>query len=192
MPIGTERRSMENRLMMKLVVGTEAMFFLSLIMVFVYFSLSPGFQHLQVSELDIRSTGLFSLLLFTSSFTYWRAEHNYREGNIKKLKFWLLVTLVLGLVFLFGQGKEYLRLFHDQVNLSANTFGTSFFTLTGFHGLHVAVGLIVITIIIGLAIAGDFDIKKSSLIVTVGIYWHFVDIVWAVVFFVVYVIPHIR
>lgn len=192
MPTGIERRNMENKLMMKLVVGTEAMFFLSLIMVFVYFSLSPGFQHLQVSELDIRSTGLFSLLLFTSSFTYWRAEHNYREGNIKKLKFWLLVTLVLGLVFLFGQGKEYLRLFHDQVNLSANTFGTSFFTLTGFHGLHVAVGLIVITIIIGLAIAGDFDIKKSSLISTVGIYWHFVDIVWAVVFFVVYVIPHIR
>lgn len=192
MPTGIERRNMENKLMMKLVVGTEAMFFLSLIMVFVYFSLSPGFQHLQVSELDIRSTGLFSLLLFTSSFTYWRAEHNYREGNIKKLKFWLLVTLVSGLVFLFGQGKEYLRLFHDQVNLSANTFGTSFFTLTGFHGLHVAVGLIVITIIIGLAIAGDFDIKKSSLISTVGIYWHFVDIVWAVVFFVVYVIPHIR
>lgn len=183
---------MENRLMVKLVVGTEAMFFLSLIMVFVYFSLSPGFQHLQVSELDIRSTGLFSLLLFCSSFTYWRAELNYREGNIKKLKFWLLVTLVLGLVFLFGQGKEYLRLFQDQVNLSANTFGTSFFTLTGFHGLHVAVGLIVIAIIIGLAIAGDLDIRKSSLISTVGIYWHFVDIVWAVVFFVVYVIPHIH
>lgn len=192
MPIGTERRSMENRLMMKLVVGTEAMFFLSLIMVFVYFSLAPGFQHLQASELDIRSTGLFSLVLFSSSFTYWRAECNYHNGNIKKLKFWLLVTLVLGIVFLFGQGKEYLRLFHDQVNLSANTFGTSFFTLTGFHGIHVAVGLIVIAIIICLAIAGDFDIGKSELIRTVGIYWHFVDIVWAVVFFVVYVVPHIR
>lgn len=183
---------MENKLMIKLVVGTEAMFFVSLIVVFVYFSLTPGFRQLQVSELDIRSTGLFSLLLFSSSFTYWRAEHNYRQGNIKKLKFWMLVTMLLGLIFLFGQGKEYLRLFHDQVNLSADTFGTSFFTLTGFHGLHVAAGLVVIAIIIGLAIAGDFDARESSLISTVGIYWHFVDIVWAVVFFVVYVIPHIR
>ncbi|HVW96160.1 MAG TPA: cytochrome c oxidase subunit 3 [Mucilaginibacter sp.] len=190
--IGAERVEMENKLMIKLVVGTEAMFFLALIMVFVYFSLAPGFRQLQIAELDLRSTGLFSLLLFSSSFTYWRAEHSYNKGNIKKLKLWLLVTIVLGLAFLFGQGKEYVRLLHDHVNLGANTFGTSFFTLTGFHGLHVVIGLLVIGIAICLAAAGDFDNKASTLIGIIGIYWHFVDIIWAVVFFVVYVIPHIH
>ncbi|MBK0379690.1 cytochrome c oxidase subunit 3 [Mucilaginibacter segetis] len=183
---------MENKLMIKLVVGTEAMFFLSLIMVFVYFSLAPGFVRLQTSELDLRSTGMFSLVLFSSSFTYWRAEKNYHKGNIGMLKLWLIVTFLLGAIFLFGQGKEYIRLFNDHVNLGANTFGTSFFTLTGFHGLHVLVGLIIIAIVTALAVAGDYDEKKSSVISTVGIYWHFVDIVWAVVFFIVYVIPHIR
>jgi heme/copper-type cytochrome/quinol oxidase subunit 3 len=181
-----------NKLMIKLVVGTEAMFFLSLIVAFVYFSLAPGFKHLQLSVLDIKSTGIFSLFLFSSSFTYWRAESNYRRGNMNRLKIWLLFTLLLGLIFLGGQGKEYLKLFHEHVNISSDTFGTSFFTLTGFHGLHVLVGLIIISIVTGLAFLGDFDIDESSVIRTVGIYWHFVDIVWVFVFLVIYVVPYLN
>lgn len=176
--------------MVKLIVFTEAMFFISLIMAFVYFSFTPGFKHQQVTALDIHSTGIFSLLLFSSSFTYWRAEINYKTGEIKRLKFWLLLTLALGAIFLFGQGKEYLKLLNSHISISSSMFGTSFFTLTGFHGLHVFVGLVIISIITCLAFFGDYnESQQSTLISSIGIYWHFVDIVWLVVFLIVYVIP---
>ena len=71
---------METKLLMKLVVATEALFFLALLMAFVYFSLGPGFRAQQLAALDWRSTGAFTLLLFASSFTYWRAEASYRQG----------------------------------------------------------------------------------------------------------------
>lgn len=176
--------------MMKLVVGTEAMFFLSLIIAFVYFSLSPAFKALQLNTLDIKTTGVFTVLLFSSSFTFWRAEANFRKGSIKNLKIWLVITIMLGAIFLLGQAREYMKLLDEHVNLASSTFGTSFFTLTGFHGLHVLVGLVILLIVTCLAFLGDFDVGGSTLISTVGIYWHFVDIVWAFVFFVVYVVPH--
>lgn len=178
--------------MIKLVVGTEAMFFLCLIMAFVYFSFAPGFKHQQLNSLDIRSTGIFSVLLFSSSFTYWRAETNFKKGKIGQLKIWLLLTLVLGFIFLFGQGREYLSLLNNHVSISSSSFGTSFFTLTGFHGLHVFAGLIIIAVITLLTFLGDYDHQtKSSVFSTVGIYWHFVDIVWLFVFIIVYIIPRL-
>jgi len=182
---------MGNKLMMKLVVGTEAMFFVSLIMAFVYFSFGPGFKAQLLQHLDIKTTGIFTVLLFASSFTYWRAESNYEQGHIGRLKLWLILTLVLGVVFLFGQGSEYMNLLNSHVSISSSSFGTSFFTLTGFHGLHVFAGLVIIGIITCLAFLGDYDQGKSNIIQTIGIYWHFVDLVWALVFLIVYVAPHL-
>jgi heme/copper-type cytochrome/quinol oxidase subunit 3 len=177
--------------MVKLIVGTEAMFFLSLIMAYVYFSFVPGFKVQQVDSLNIRSTGLFTVLLFCSSFTYWRAETNFRLGRMERLRFWLIFTLVLGIIFLVGQGREYTQLLHEHISIGSSIFGTSFFTLTGFHGLHVFAGLIIIGIITSLAFMGDYNKSKSTVIGAVGIYWHFVDIVWLVVFSIVYVLPHL-
>lgn len=175
--------------MMKLVIGTEAMFFLSLIMAFVYFSLNPGFKHQEISFLNIRSTGLFSLLLFSSSLTYIAAERSGRKGRTDHLRIWLLVTMLLGLIFLCGQAKEYYSLLNEkQVSIASNTFGTSFFTLTGFHGLHVIAGLLLIGLLIGRpSQAGD----KQPAVALIGLYWHFVDIVWLVVFLIVYVRPYL-
>jgi len=183
---------MENKLMIKLVVGTEAMFLLSLIMAYVYFSLTPGFTPQQADHLDLRSTAIFSIFLFSSSFTFWRAETNFKKGNMTRLKGWLLLTLALGLTFLVGQGTEYARLLQENVSIGSSLFGTSFFTLTGFHGLHVFAGLLVIAIITGLTFAGDYNRSTSSVFTTVGIYWHFVDIVWLLVFGIVYVFPHLH
>jgi heme/copper-type cytochrome/quinol oxidase subunit 3 len=183
---------MENKLMVKLVVGTEAMFFLSLIMAYVYFSLTPGFSPQQADHLDFRSTAIFSTLLFSSSFTYWRAETNFKKGKMNHLKGWLLLTLALGLVFLVGQGTEYARLLRENVSIGSSLFGTSFFTLTGFHGLHVFAGLLIICIITGLTFAGDYNGSTTSVFTTVGIYWHFVDLVWLIVFLIVYVFPHLH
>lgn len=176
--------------MMKLVIGTESIFFLSLIFAYIYFYVRPGYDPRYVSLLDLKTTGIFSVLLFSSSFTFWRAEHNFNKGNSGRLKVWLLVTILLGTVFLFGQGKEYWHLIHEQLTISKNIFGTSFFTLTGFHGLHVFIGLIILSILLLLAFLGDFDSPGSTVIGTIGLYWHFVDAIWLVVFSLVYVLPH--
>ncbi len=91
------------------------------------------------------------------------------------------------LLFLFGQGREYFNLYRNDVTVSRNVFGTSFFTLTGFHGLHVMLGLLALCILLGLAMAGDFQTGQSNAIRAVALYWHFVDWIWVLIFFVVYV-----
>ncbi|HTR29724.1 MAG TPA: cbb3-type cytochrome c oxidase subunit I [Puia sp.] len=187
----------DNNLMMKLVVGTEAMFFICLIMAYVYFSFVPGFHGAPGRELDTRSTLLFSLLLFSSSFTYWRAERNGGLGKERRMRVWLLMTIVLGLIFLLGQGREYAHLLHGNVTVSSSLFGTGFFTLTGFHGFHVLVGLLLIIIVTAFSFSsrpGSPNSRRGgapvSAVRTIGIYWHFVDMVWLFVFLVVYVSPH--
>lgn len=175
--------------MMKLVVGTEGMFFVALIMAFIYMAYNAGFEPYEVTQLDIKTTGIFTIFLFSSSFTFWMAEKKYKNGDIKSLKIWLIITILFGAIFLFGQGKEYMRLINENITLSGSVFGTSFYALTGFHGLHVFIGLIILLIILILVFLGDFNNSSSNVISTVGIYWHFVDIVWMFVFTVVYVLP---
>lgn len=175
---------------MKLVVGTEAIFFLSLMVGFLYFAYYPGFQPQFVSQLDLPTTGVFTALLLSSSFTFWRAETAFKQEKPGRLKGWLLATIVLGAVFLGNQVREYGHLFNDQFVVSQGPFTTGFFTLTGFHGLHVLVGLITLSIVLYLAHLGDFTDPRSSVIRSVGIYWHFVDLVWMIVFTLVYLFPH--
>ncbi len=98
----------------------------------------------------------------------------------------MVATVVLGLVFLIGQGKEYYHLYHENVTISRDVFGSAFFTLTGFHGLHVLVGLIVLSVITYMIFTGKFTALESSGLDSASIYWHFVDGVWVVVFSVVY------
>lgn len=180
-----------NRLMMFLVISTEAVFFLSLIVAFVYYSLTSGFNPQATQQLSLMTTGAFSVLLLASSFTFWRAEVSYQRGQVGGLKGWLLATIALGGIFLAGQGWEYWHLFVRDFTLSKGIFSTSFYTLTGFHVLHLLIGLIMLGVVFWLAVLGDFDHPNSSLIPTVGIYWHFVDAVWVLVFTVVYLFPHI-
>ncbi|MEP6626392.1 MAG: heme-copper oxidase subunit III [Ginsengibacter sp.] len=179
-----------NKTMMKLVIGTEGMFFICLIMSFVYMAFTTGFEPHQLHALDIKKTGILTIVLIASSFTFWMADRNYKKSNIANLKIWLAVTILLGAIFLFGQGKEYWRLVNDHITLGSGVFGTSFYTLTGFHGFHVFAGLVILCIILSLTFMGDFNKSNSNVITTVGYYWHFVDIVWIVVFTVVYVLPH--
>ena len=98
---------------------------------------------------------------------------------------WLGLTILLGGVFMVGQGLEYRELFQNGVTVSTNLFATTFFTLTGFHGLHVCVGLVMLLIAFGLGLAGDFEQGPSYLLKAVGLYWHFVDVVWVFVLTVV-------
>jgi heme/copper-type cytochrome/quinol oxidase subunit 3 len=179
-----------NKMMIKMLVFTEIFFFLSLIMAYVYMVYYGDTRSAtELKALHISTTGFFTLVLLSSSLTFYIAEKNYQKGKITQLKTWLVITLILGAVFLYGQGGEYYRLINEQITLGASVFGTNFFTLTGFHGFHVFVGLVLISILITMAFLGDFRDNKSTVISTIGIYWHFVDVVWIVVFTVVYVLP---
>src|SRR5581483_4215199 len=99
---------------------------------------------------------------------------------------WLAVTVLLGLTFLIGQGIEYLGLLRQDITPQSNLWATTFFTLTGFHGLHVFVGLIVLSILLGVALAGEVTRRRHTALTAAGLYWHFVDGVWIVVFSLVY------
>jgi heme/copper-type cytochrome/quinol oxidase subunit 3 len=179
-----------NKTMIKMLVFTEIFFFMSLIMAYVYMVYYGDTRSAnELQSLHISTTGIFTLVLISSSFTFYIAERNFLKGNIRQLKIWLVITLILGFIFLYGQGSEYYRLINEQITLGASVFGTNFFTLTGFHGFHVFVGLILISVLITMAVLGDFGDSNSTVIQTVGIYWHFVDAVWIVVFTVVYVLP---
>jgi len=182
---------MQNKLMMKLVVGSEAIFFIALIISYLFFWRTGHFQREVAEHLNIKLTGIFTLFLLSSSFTFWMAERSYKNQKDRSMKIWLLTTIVLGLVFLAGQGHEYYTLLQENLTISKSEFGSSFYTLTGFHGLHVFIGLIILTILLILAMRGIFRRNTSTVISTIGIYWHFVDAVWVVVFTVIYILPYI-
>ena len=175
----------ENTTMMQAVIYTEAFFFLCLIMAFVYMAYNAGFEPHELNRLNIRTAAIFTAVLVASSFTLHAAEKGYARGKPAALKGWLIVTIILGAIFLAGQGNEYATLMRDNITLNGSVFGASFFTLTGFHGLHVLVGLIILSIVLALAFLRD----SKSAIGTIALYWHFVDIVWIFVFSVVYVLP---
>lgn len=168
-------------------IASEAIFFLLLILAYVYYG-SKTIDENKV--LDVGKTAIFTVFLFASSGTIFLAERGLKKRNRTQLVLWLVVTIIFGAIFLVGQGMEYATLLgNEKLTPGSNLFGTTFFTLTGFHGLHVFIGLIMLTILAGMAAAGNFKGPHSSAIETISYYWHFVDVVWVFVFSVVYIIP---
>jgi heme/copper-type cytochrome/quinol oxidase subunit 3 len=117
----------------------------------------------------------------------WQVTRNLERGKHRLMKIWLLGTILLGIGFLVGQGIEWSHLVVDGIIISTNVFSTTFFTLTGFHGTHVLIGLVMLTIVLGLAIAGEYRGTESAGITSVSLYWHFVDAVWVVIYSIVYI-----
>ena len=129
---------------------------------------------------------IYTLCLLASSFTIWLAERKLKAKKPSAFRWLLSLTILLGTVFIIGQSREYLRIFHAGVMVNSNLFATTFFTLTGFHGLHVCIGIIALLILMALAFAGDFKQGRIEAVKSIGLYWHFVDAVWLVVFSVIY------
>ena len=168
------------RMLMLFFISSESIFFISLIVMYSVYSF-----HFNSSQLEIRRTYFFSLALFASSGTMIIAE-KYLERGVKKLfNLFLIGTIVLGATFLTGQLTEYVKLYRDNITLhSSGEFGTTFFTLTGFHGFHVFVGLLALTGI--LILTRDWRPDHDSPVKAVGYYWHFVDGIWVFIFSIVY------
>lgn len=181
----------KNRAGVVAFILSETGFFGVLLLAYLYYNATPG-PGPGALDLDLLKTGMFSLCLFASSVTIWRSEAALQRENQRAMVGWLAGTILLGGVFIVGQGLEYFHLFNSGVTVNSNLFATTFFTLTGFHGLHVCVGLLALLIVLGLGLAGDFRPGRSAALATVAYYWHFVDVVWVVVFSAVYILPHFQ
>ena len=173
-----------SRLTMLLFIVSEGVFFLMLVLGYVFFHHATHVEAARV--LDPVRTGAFSLLLFGSSVTLHRAGQNAQANRRRALGFRLGVTLLLGAGFLAGQGIEYADLLGRGVTVAGGLFGTTFFTLTGFHALHVFLGLCALGTLLGLDMAGRLGKKHAGVVEAISMYWHFVDGVWVVIFSVVY------
>jgi len=169
-----------------LFILSELNFFLLLIVAYVYYHAYPGQGPTAATALNTTRTAIFSFALFSSSATIWMASRAGRRGDNGGLKMWLAITIALGVLFMVGQATEYYDLISSGIGVNRNLFATTFFTLTGFHGLHVIMGLVALSITLVLAQAGKLHEETRDGFGAVEWYWHFVDGVWVVVFTVVY------
>lgn len=167
-------------------IGSEIFFFLTLLSSYAY--LSGAFGDLPRTSLAVPRTFIFSLFLFSSSLTIWFAERAFHRHAYGAYRAWMLATIALGLVFLTGQAIEYTELIRSGIALNFDVFSSAFFTLTGFHGLHVITGLIMLGSLTGLSFAGKLGPENESAVASLAYYWHFVDAVWVAVFSVAYLI----
>ncbi len=130
-----------------------------------------------------------TVLLLSSSVTIHLAQHTLRRGARTAFCVWWAVTITLGIAFLLGTGYEWYGLItHYHLTPSRNLFGSAYYTLVGFHGMHVTAGVIAMAIVLGLVLRRTGIERKGTAVELVGWYWHFVDAVWVVVFTVVYVV----
>jgi cytochrome c oxidase subunit III len=139
---------------------------------------------------DVLTIPIFSTIcLLSSSLTIHLAVRSLRNENILSFGFWWFLTLMLGTIFLIGTGREWHRLIFDEgLTVSTNLFGTTYYSLVGLHAFHVTFGLIVIAIVMTFTLLGKVTSEVSERLEVFSLYWHFVDVVWVVVFTVVYVI----
>lgn len=178
-----------NKLGFWVFLGGEIILFGNLIGVYMLFRIQHAAEFAQVKQhLSIPLIAVNTFILILSSYFVVRALEAIRDGNVKGLRLNLLLVEVLGAMFLTGQGLEWSSLFREGVSFSSS-FGTPFFTTTGIHGTHVFVGLIWSLLLQLGIIKGSINQKEGSRRIEVfGLYWHFVDIVWIVLFTLFYLI----
>ena len=137
---------------------------------------------------DIPFTSVSSFVLLMSSLTMVLALSALQRGDQERNRLWLLTTALLGSIFLAGQVYEFTSFYREGLGFTTNIFGSSFYTLTGFHGVHVTVGIIMLMSLLVMSLRGNLNPEQSETVEIVGLYWHFVDIVWILIFAIVYLI----
>jgi len=174
---------------MTMFLASEAMLFAGLIGGYVVLRLSsPAWPPSpEYPKLPVLLTGINTVFLITSSFTY-----HFAEGAVKKGKsglFWLGVTVLLGSLFLAIQAYEWTHLYHEGLWFNkGGVYGSSFFLLTGFHGAHVAIGVLMILFAFFRQLGGAYTAQNHTYLILAGMYWHFVDVVWIFLYSVLYLI----
>lgn len=179
-------------------ISSEALIFANLIAAYLYLEIR-GNSHINGAtpwvlpksgdHLDWVYPAINTVILLASSFPAHFAGRAAAKGNRNGLVLGLAGAILLGLIFLGGQLYEYTNLFNEGFTITYKTFGSAFFTLTGFHGLHVTIGVIFLLVCLIRALRGDFTAQKHFAVEAGEMYWHFVDGVWVVVFSTVYLLP---
>jgi cytochrome c oxidase subunit 3 len=172
---------------------SEAAFFSTLVMVYLVFigaDAQPGGRGgpTPAEVLSMRLVIGTTICLLSSSVTIHLAERALRKGGEAGFRFLWMVTILLGIIFLAGTAYEWRDLIANGLTLQRNLFGTTYYTLVGFHGAHVSAGVITMLIVLVLALGRQVSAKNPHGVELVSWYWHFVDVVWVVVFTVVYVV----
>ena len=178
-----------NKLAMWLFLGSECLLFGGLISTYMLYrgrhTGTPGPAQLW----DIPLTSVSSFVLLMSSLTMVLAVSAAQQRDDRQTIVWLSVTALLGSTFVGAQVYEFTAFYHEGVGFTTSLFSSSFFTLTGFHGIHVTVGIIMLMSLVGIISRSKVPGDKAEVVELIGLYWHFVDIVWIVIFTLVYLIP---
>lgn len=170
-------------------LGSECLLFGGLISTYMLYRsrVSGGPRPAQI--FDIPFTSVSSFILLMSSLTMVLAVSAAHKEDDRKTNLWLTVTALLGATFVGGQVYEFTAFYNEGLGFSTSLFGSSFYTLTGFHGVHVTVGIIMLMSLVGILKRSKVPGKKAEVVEMIGLYWHFVDIVWIIIFTLVYLIP---
>ena len=175
---------------MVLFIASEVMFFGGLFG--AYFTIRSTATQWPPEGTDVHLetwyAAVLTAILVTSSVTMQLGVWAIRKNDQRKLMLWLVVSLLLGVAFLCGQANEYRTLIGEGMTLSSGVFGSTFYTLTGFHGAHVAGGAAFILIVLLRARSGQFTARYHDTVEMASYYWHFVDVVWLGLFSTIYLL----
>jgi cytochrome c oxidase subunit 3 len=177
---------------MLLFITSEVMFFAGLFA--AYFNVRANAaqwppeefaETLKIMPLVGPATVLLILSSFTCQFGVWAIRRGDRTAFLRNFA----VTFIIGIVFLGMQMLDYFELGHEGLTLSSGTFGTTYYTLTGFHGAHVFGGVIMLGVVLYRGMAGQFSPRHHDAVEAASLYWHFVDVVWILLFSLLYLLP---
>ena len=177
------------KILMWVFLASDCLFFGALISTYMVYRSNVPVGPTPHELFDIPYTSVSAFVLLMSSLTMVLALAALQRGNTRQTRVWLLATALLGAVFLGGQYYEFTTFVEEGLTITTSVFGTSFFVLTGFHGTHVAIGVFMLLSLVGAMMMGRLGPRNALTVELVGLYWHFVDIVWIVIFTVVYLIP---
>jgi heme/copper-type cytochrome/quinol oxidase subunit 3 len=182
-------------------IGSECFFFASLISTYLIYkghSLVGPFPHEAWTNpatgevlkpiLNIPVTSFSAFVLLMSSLSMVLAHSAVMRGDTKYSKIWLFATIVMGTMFLCMQAFEFTSFVHEGLTIRTNLFGSSFFVLTGFHGAHVAAGVLWLTTLLFIDMKRGLQPRDGINVDVCALYWHFVDVVWIAIFALVYLI----
>lgn len=165
----------------------ETMIFLGLFVAFLmYKTMMPVWPPEGTPELELLLPGVNTIILVSSSFVMHKGQAAIKNNDVKGLQLWFGLTALMGIIFLAGQGYEY---FHAEFGLTTNLFASSFYALTGFHGLHVTFGLCLVLAVLWRSLKAEhYSDKEHFGVEAAELYWHFVDVVWIILFVIVYLL----
>src|SRR5947208_12231918 len=184
---------LDNRkLAMWAFLGSECLLFGALISTYLLYRGRSVTGPLPKDVYDIPYTSVSSFVLLMSSLTMVLALAAMQRHDQRRMRVWLSTTALLGAVFIGGQVYEFTVFYRAGLSLHENLFGSSFFVLTGFHGAHVTIGILMLLSLFAISAKGRLSDDRVETVELIGLYWHFVDVVWIVIFTVVYLIPGVK